>query len=167
MILSEIAYEGTRLGSQLDGMRPSCFNTAAVKDLGWIGEPETLDLVPHYIAQNRTVLLLEKYKETNYLTVYGPTDANRGAASGEPILRSQYIRRVTGADVTDYYQGVCVPGPNDVNTFGVRIEATYEPLVFAIAHIPIKAESRGPFLYNNNKFFIRRRQFADGAPGPP
>lgn len=165
-LLSQVAYEGTRLGIQMIGMDPGCFEEADLTDLGWLPSDQAPagGKAPHYFAQARVTQLLRKYEETQYLTVAGPNDGRRDAARGQPIVRSQFLR-----SDTDTYGGSCAPaaGGPDRNTFGVQIVADYEPLFFPIFTVPLRATSQGAFLFNNNRFFLRNNATGYNGGGIP
>lgn len=147
MILSQVAYEGARVGIQLDGVSESCFDNAETTDLGWQEDGVTpADLkYSHYLAQKRVAFLLAKLSQDGYLKITG----EGGSAAGDndtlpapPTISSQFV----GTSPSAACGGLTT---NYKNTFALRIEGSYHGAVLPVS-FEMRATSTGSLLATNN-----------------
>lgn len=151
MILTQIAYEGARIGAQLAGMSPACFESDEVTNLPW-KENVTPEYTAHKLAQERSALLFARYEAMGDITIVGTN--SDGTPTSHPRVSSQFIRSQNETTGYENCNSSSITSQNQ-NTFGIEIAGNYQPKFFPVITLPFKVRSQGSFLSNNNMFIIR------------
>lgn len=159
-ILSQIAYEGVRSGIQLAAMSQVCFDDdspsrSVINYIYSQSFPPSNSSLGHWLAQGRVRTLI--WLQGDALSVTDDRVTQQFIPNLDPTyerfptIKTQFI----GAPPTPpEYLAACYNPPFNshlVNTFGVRIEGVYRPLMIPI-DVPIAVEAIGSYLYNNQTY---------------
>ncbi len=159
MLLSNIAATAVRTGIQLAGLGETCFESTEegengemvplLLNLGYQATPPAANsLLAHWFAQRRAYVLL--YHSRDQILVTGTESPH------EPDMSSEFLRNTTD-DESESHGCQTVQDAEEPriesfqNTFAIRLEGTYTPLLFPIS-LPLRVESRSSYLFQNSNF---------------
>jgi hypothetical protein len=159
MILSNTAAVAVRTGVQLGGLGEVCFEDDAVQDLAYQStQPSNPLVLSHWFAQRRANVIL--YTLRNSLLVTGTGQGQSPNISSEfirnPLIESSASAACSTTLASDEAHRTAIK-----DTFAVRIEGSYKPLLFPIS-FPLRVESRSSYLFSNSNYGV-----TGGAPCRP
>lgn len=148
LVLTQIAYEGVRAGSQLTQIAPACFGTYVYGASNQIQSPSTAQLA-HPTVLNRVGFMVELQSNLNGLSLKCDPSLNPGCDAANsrikniPTVTSEFV--ATAGVSAD--EG-CSASYN--NSFSVRLSGRYEPLLLPSAFsVPLSVEARSVLLLAN------------------
>jgi len=144
LILTQIAYEGVRAGSQLAEVSPACFGKYAYGDPPPETEQTDQGVLAHAAILSRVGYLIALQQAGSAIDMKCDQTLNPGCQVTDvkylPTATTEYI----GADIS------CASGSDFKNSFGVSLSGMYQPLLLPeIFAVPMNVRARSVLLIEN------------------